>query len=80
MKAASCQFTAYEQPVAHECKGCIFEHERMTECEAAEQIAKRLDLPMCEDRAPSGNAYIYVLTKSDPRQLRLTAQGTEHEA
>ena len=71
MKAAGAHFTAIEQPDADECKGCLFEREHTTECHAAAIEAKRLDLPDCEDRAPSGNGYIYVLTKTDPRQMRI---------
>lgn len=63
-------FTAIE--ATHDCKGCIFERERSSECRAAEAVARDLDLPMCEDRAPSGNGYIYIFDKTDSRQMRIT--------
>ena len=69
MKAAGAHFTAAESP--HQCEGCIFERERTTECHAAAIEAKRLDLPDCEDRAPSGHGFIYIKTNTDPRQLRI---------
>lgn|GEM_PF-5620855 len=77
MKASAAHFTAAESH--HECEGCIFERERTSECKEAAQIAKRLDLPDCEDRAPSGHGYIYVLTKSDPRQLRIATKDDDDE-
>jgi hypothetical protein len=41
------------------------------ECVAlCKQLAKR-GLPDCEDKAPSGKEYIYVLDESDPRQMTL---------
>ena len=62
-------FTAAE--AAHDCKGCIFEHEHSRECRAAEAVARDLALPMCEDQAPGGNGYIYIFDKTDPRQMRI---------
>lgn len=79
MKAAGTQFTSVERPVQNECEGCIFDRERSTECHQAEAIAKRLEIPTCEDRAENGNSYIYVLTKIDPRQLSLIAEEKQRQ-
>ncbi len=63
------QFTAIES--ARDCRGCIFERERSSECRAAEAVARGLALPMCEDQSPGGKTYIYIFDKSDPRQMRI---------
>lgn len=71
MNPAGARFTATESRAADDCHGCIFEHERTSVCRGVEAIAKRLELPDCETKAPSGKTYIYVLDKRDPRQMDL---------
>jgi hypothetical protein len=56
---------------ARACTGCMFIEQPSYECVAlCKQLAKR-GLPDCEDKAPSGKEYIYVLDESDPRQMTL---------
>lgn len=71
MKPIDTRFTATESRAADDCHGCIFEHERTSACGEVEPIAKRLELPDCEDRAPNGKTYIYVLDSRDPRKMEL---------
>ena len=64
-----------------ECKGCLFERNNAATCRQAGEIAAAQGLPDCEARAPGGQAHIYVLDKSDPRQVDLikTMTSTESE-
>lgn len=54
------------------CKGCLFERESVAICNAAVAIAKENGFPDCDDQAQDGGRYIYVVDKSDPRQMRIT--------
>jgi hypothetical protein len=58
-------FTAVE---ATTCDGCLFARQRFSVCEAAAQKAESLDLPDCT------RSVIYVLDKSDARQLRIKSE------
>jgi len=40
-------------------------------CSTAAALAVANDQPDCDDRSPGGMTYIYVLDRSDPRQLDL---------
>ncbi|UOD28764.1 hypothetical protein INH39_25485 [Massilia violaceinigra] len=51
------------------CKGCLFDSERSTACNAVWHAATDAAQPRCEDRAPNGGTFIYV--EADPRQLVL---------
>lgn len=63
---------------APSCEGCLFERS-VGVCSSAAALAVANDQPDCDDRSPSGMTYIYVLDRSDPRQLDLikTLQPTE---
>lgn len=52
------------------CEGCLFESS-VGVCLSAAALAVSNDQPDCDDRSPGGMTYIYVLDKSDPRQLDL---------
>ncbi|MGK5017677.1 hypothetical protein [Janthinobacterium sp. HLS12-2] len=55
---------------APSCEGCLFERS-VGVCSSATALAVANDQPNCEDRSPGGMTYIYVLDRSDPRQLDL---------
>lgn len=78
--AGAVRFTA--ALASAECKGCLFERNNAATCRQAGEIATAQGLPDCEARAPSGQAYIYVPDKSDPRQVDLikVLKLTESEA
>ncbi len=57
-----------------DCTGCIMRDASFRECAAACAQAKSAGLPDCDDIGPNGKPYIYVLDKSDPRQVDLVAQ------
>ena len=74
---AAVRFKAQEAN-APSCEGCLFERS-VGVCSSAAALAVANDQPDCDDRSPSGMTYIYVLDRSDPRQLDLikTLQPTE---
>lgn len=66
---AAVRFKAQEA-MAASCTGCLFERSYGV-CSAAAALAVENAQPDCDDRSPAGKTYIYVLDKSDPRQLDL---------
>ncbi len=58
------------------CEGCIFYRQRSNVCHKAEQAAALIDLPICS----VGPGYIYILDKSDARQLRIKSESATGEA
>lgn len=66
---AAVRFKAQEAN-APSCEGCLFERS-VGVCSSATALAVVNDQPNCEDRSPGGMTYIYVLDRSDPRQLDL---------
>lgn len=64
------QFTAQRSKKA--CKGCVFESQHSTVCRAASAAAVAANMPDCDDPAPGGGSYIYVVVERDERQLLLT--------
>ena len=63
------RFKAREAEAAN-CEGCLFERS-FGVCSTAAALAMANGQPDCEECAPGGMAYIYVLDQSDPRQLNL---------
>lgn len=59
-----------KEAAAPSCEGCLFERS-VGVCSSAAALALTNDQPDCDDRSPAGMTYIYVLDKSDPRQLDL---------
>lgn len=74
---AAVRFRALEAQ-APSCEGCLFERS-VGVCSTAASLAVANGQPDCDDRSPAGMTYIYVLDKSDPRQLDLiqTLQAVE---
>ena len=70
------RYKAHEA-TAPSCEGCLFERS-VCVCSTAAALAVANDQPDCDDRSPGGMTYIYVLDRSDPRQLDLikTLQST----
>ena len=66
---AAVRYTAQEAATPS-CEGCLFERS-VGVCSTAAALAVANDQPDCDDRSPAGMTYIYVLDKSDPRQLDL---------
>lgn len=63
------RFKAREAEMAN-CEGCLFERS-FGVCSSAATLAMANGYPDCDDRTPAGMTYIYVLDRSDPRQLEL---------
>lgn len=72
---AQIRFTAIESPVPADvdraCKGCIFENQSYRVCDVANRLAAGRDLPDCGDPSPNGTDFVFVLDKSDTRQIDL---------
>lgn len=66
---AAVRFKAQEAH-APSCEGCLFERS-VGVCSTAAALAMTNEQPDCDDRSPGGMTYIYVLDRSDPRQLDL---------
>ncbi len=59
------------------CTGCLFKGQKSKVCMAAGTAARLARMPDCEDRdADTGRTFVYVLIKTDPRQMRI-ATGVE---
>lgn len=74
---ATTRFKAQEAPVAS-CVGCLFERSYGV-CSTAAALAVGGGQPDCDDRSPAGKTYIYVLDKSDPRQMDLIKNGMQED-
>ena len=59
-----------KEAAAPSCEGCLFERS-VGVCSTAAALAVANDQPDCDDRSAAGMTYIYVLDKSDPRQMDL---------
>lgn len=69
------QFRAVAATGIDSCSGCVFKGQKSKVCIAAGNAARLARIPDCEDRdAASGKTFIYILTKSDPRQLRIVTE------
>lgn len=63
------RFKAIES--ARGCSACLFYGASHRDCVHACDKAVQRGLPDCDDKAPSGKAYVYVLDEADPRQMNL---------
>lgn len=63
-----------KESAPQDCAGCRFADEKHYICQAAGIAAINAGQPDCEDRAPSGNTYIFV--EADARQLPLIDGGS----
>lgn len=68
---AEIRFKATAAPEQGECDGCIFCGQLSKVCFQAADIAVANGDIDCDQLLPDGRSVIYVLDKSDPRQLNL---------
>ncbi|MDN4061164.1 hypothetical protein QPK31_23370 [Massilia sp. YIM B02769] len=66
---------AVQAPVFGECDGCLFIGQRSAVCNRANAIAMAAGDPDCDQVLPDRRSVIYVLDKSDPRQMPLIEKG-----
>lgn len=67
---------AVQAPVFGECDGCLFAGQRSSVCYAAAGIAMLAGDPDCDQVLTNPRrTVIYVIDKSDPRQLPLIEKG-----
>jgi hypothetical protein len=66
---------AIEAPVFSECDGCLFIGQRSDVCVRAAANAVDAGDPDCDQVLPGRRAVIYVIDKSDPRQIPLIKKG-----
>lgn len=66
---------AVQAPVFGECDGCHFIGQRSAVCKQASANAVDAGHPDCDDVLPGRRSVIYVLDKTDPRQLPLLEKG-----
>lgn len=53
------------------CRACLFFGESFRTCvNLCDKLIQR-GLPDCDDKAPSGKSYVYVIDETDPRQMGL---------
>lgn len=70
------RFKAIQAPEFGDCDGCLFIGQRASVCKQANRIAVEAGDPDCDQvlKAPK-RTVIYVLDKTDPRQLPLIEKG-----
>lgn len=68
---AAVRFKAEPAPVRGECDGCMFCGQRAAVCRQVEAIAAANKIIDCDSQLPDGRTVIYVVDKSDPRQMDL---------
>jgi hypothetical protein len=68
---ATLRFKAEPALVHGECDGCVFCGQRAAVCRQVEAIAAANNIIDCDGRLPDGSSVIYVIDKSDPRQMDL---------
>ena len=69
MNLAEIRFKAIES--SRGCSACLFYGESYRSCVNACDKAVQRGMPDCDDKAPSGKTYVYVLDETDPRQMNL---------
>jgi hypothetical protein len=69
MNPSEIRFKAVES--SRGCSACLFYGESYRSCVNACDKAVQRGLPDCDDKAPSGKSYVYVLDETDPRQMDL---------
>lgn len=62
---------AVQAPSFDECDGCLFIGQRSDVCRRASAIAVEAGHPDCDQVLPGRRSVVYVVDKSDPRQLPL---------
>jgi hypothetical protein len=71
----SVRIKAIEAPVFGECDGCLFIGQHADVCVRAAANAVDAGDPDCDQVLPGRRAVIYVVDKSDPRQIPLIKKG-----
>lgn len=61
------RFKVAPAPVFADCEGCIFARQRSAVCRRASEISG-FD---CEDALPDGRSGIFVIDRTDPRQIQM---------
>ena len=69
MNPSEIRFKAVES--SRGCSACLFYGESYRSCVNACDKAVQRGLPDCDDKAPSGKSYVYVLDETDLRQMDL---------
>jgi hypothetical protein len=69
MNLSEIRFKAIES--SRGCSACLFYGESHRSCVTICDKAVQRGLPDCDDKAPSGKSYVYVLDETDPRQMNL---------
>ena len=69
MNPSEIRFKAVES--SRGCSACLFYGESYRSCVNACDKAVQRGLPDCDDKAPSGKTYVYVLDETDLRQMDL---------
>jgi hypothetical protein len=65
------RFKAVKAPVYADCQGCMFVGQRTAVCRQASALAVEAGGVDCDDPWPAGGSVIYIIDKSDPRQMDL---------
>lgn len=73
------RFMAARAPVFADCQGCLFMGQRSAVCRQASALAVENGQIDCDDPWSDGGSVIYVLDKSDPRQMDLLKDGQQGE-
>jgi len=69
---AAMQFRAVAATGVDGCTGCAFKGQKSKVCTAAGAAARLARIPDCEERdTETGRTFVYVLIKTDPRQMRI---------
>lgn len=72
---ATLRFKPAKAPVYADCEGCMFVGQTSAVCRRASELSVEAGGADCDDPHPQWGSIIYVVDKSDPRQLPLIEQG-----
>lgn len=64
---AMIRFKVAEAPIFADCEGCLFINQFSPVCRRAAELSGH----DCDDPLPNGRSAIFVLDKSDPRQVQM---------
>lgn len=70
------RFTIAQARVYADCEGCMFIGQRGAVCSRAAEIARANGITDCESPLPNGASGVYVLDKTDPRQIQMELEAT----
>ncbi len=69
------QYRAVAATGADPCTGCEFKNQKVSVCKKAGALARLARMPDCEEKdVETGRTFVYVLIKTDPRQLRIITE------